>query len=222
MSKSSVSLGQKAYDYILQLIMSKELKPGERIPEQKIAEELSISRSPVRDALKKLENDGLVRIYQNRHAEIETYDDTKIINTGTTRIALEHLAIKLTRLNASYHDLLKLRELAVQCKDAYLSGQDILGQQYDVAFHSEITRLSKNDILIQFQKVLSLRMEFIILYNQKDISITTEHLDDHIRIAEALLEQNETTAIAVDMTHLKRFYHLEDAFPKEWIEAFLN
>lgn len=221
MSKSSESLGAKAYDYILELIMSKELEPGARIPEQKIAQELSVSRTPVREAIKKLEIDGLVQIFQNRHAEVEVYDDSKILNAGTMRIALEHLAIKLARVYASYYDLLQLKEIAVHCKEAYLNGDDKLGRKYDVQFHSEIARLSRNDILIQFQKILSQRMEFILLYNQKDVSITTEHLEEHLQVADALLAQDEQAAITIDLKHLKRFYHIEESLPDGWLDSFI-
>ena len=51
-----------------------ELKPGDRIPEVTIAQELGVSRTPVRNALKQLENEGLVVIYPNRFVQVATYD----------------------------------------------------------------------------------------------------------------------------------------------------
>ena len=62
MSKRSVGLSEPVYQEILKQIMNKELMPGDKIPELKIAEEFHISRTPVRDAIKMLGSNGLVDI----------------------------------------------------------------------------------------------------------------------------------------------------------------
>ena len=59
-TQSSASLTEPVYDHILNLILNMELKPGDRIPEVTIAQELGVSRTPVRNALKQLENEGVV------------------------------------------------------------------------------------------------------------------------------------------------------------------
>lgn len=74
-TQSSASLTEPVYDHILNLILNMELKPGDRIPEVTIAQELGVSRTPVRNALKQLENEGLVVIYPNRFVQVATYDE---------------------------------------------------------------------------------------------------------------------------------------------------
>ena len=58
MPKRSAGLREPAYNHLLNLIMTKQLMPGERIPETRIAKEFNISRTPVRDAMRQLSNDS--------------------------------------------------------------------------------------------------------------------------------------------------------------------
>ena len=63
----------RAYNYILEGIVSGTLEPGMRIPTELVGEELGVSRMPVRDALRRLEGDGVVTIFANRGASIAEY-----------------------------------------------------------------------------------------------------------------------------------------------------
>ena len=115
MAKNSAGLGQPTYDYLLNMIMTKQLMPGERIPELKIAQVFGISRTPVRDAMRQLANEGLIEIFPNRFAQVKQYDDNAITEIGTLRIALDSMAIKLALLFGSQADFLHLKEIAQNC-----------------------------------------------------------------------------------------------------------
>ena len=82
-------------------ILTLELHPGDKVPETAIAKDLGISRTPVRDALRKLEADGLVNIYPNRFIEVATYDEKDIANLGVMRVAVDTMAVRLAIFRGS-------------------------------------------------------------------------------------------------------------------------
>ena len=65
------NLREMVYNYLLDMILSMKIKPGDRIPEARIATQFGISRTPIRDAMKQLANDGILNIYPNRFAEVK-------------------------------------------------------------------------------------------------------------------------------------------------------
>ena len=62
-----------AYETLKNMILSQQIKPGEHIPEIKLANQLGISRTPMREAIKRLAADGIVTMYPNRYAEVTVF-----------------------------------------------------------------------------------------------------------------------------------------------------
>lgn len=209
-TKSSSNLVKPAYDHLLNLILNQELKPGEKIPEVAIAEDLKISRTPVRAALRQLEGEGLVHIYPNRHVEVVSFDSDQIENLGITRIALDSMAIRLAVFRGSNESFQHLRDLSTQCSIA-INSHDI--KEYihmDTAFHLELTRISQNPILERYQTQLMRQMQVMLSYRYNyaaDASTT------HQMIIDALEERNEEKAVQLIVRHLSDFYQLGNRFP---------
>ena len=93
MSKNALS--NEVYQFILDQIFSCQLKPGEKIAEATIAEQFGISRTPIREALRALSNDGLIDLVPNRYAAVAQFSDKQIQEIGTIRISLDVLALRL-------------------------------------------------------------------------------------------------------------------------------
>ena len=72
------SQSELAYTQIKEMIFHMELMPNDRVPEMQIAARLSISRTPIHDALRKLESEGLVRIERNRGATVTCFSDEEV------------------------------------------------------------------------------------------------------------------------------------------------
>lgn len=92
---TSNELGIQAYQAVKAMILSRELKPGEKIIQDKLAEELGISRTPLRSALEKLEAESLVESLPRRGMIVKTLTPNEIIEIYECRMALEETAIKL-------------------------------------------------------------------------------------------------------------------------------
>jgi DNA-binding GntR family transcriptional regulator len=213
MKKNNVNLSEQTYDYILNMIMTKQLLPGEKIPELKISQEFNISRTPVRDAMRQLANEGLIEIEPNRFAKVVDYDYSALHDIGVLRIALDSMGIKLASLFGSMADFLNLKEIAQKCADASESGNQAKRFEYDVDFHMELANISKNDLLIKFQKELYMRVRFILIHRPNELGNEKLHIRQHFDITQALIDHDEKTALAIVRDHLSSFYDLRDQFP---------
>ena len=154
-TQSSASLTEPVYDHILNLILNMELKPGDRIPEVTIAQELGVSRTPVRNALKQLENEGLVVIYPNRFVQVATYDDEMIQNLGIMRIAVDSMAVRLAIFRGSNEDFHRLRTLAEKCCIIDENAGRLERIRNDYLFHLQLSIIARNLVLEKISVTIS-------------------------------------------------------------------
>lgn len=222
MAKNGKGLRHPAYNYILDMIMNKQLMPGDKIPEVKVAQEFGISRTPVRDAMRQLANEGLIEIYPNRFAKVAEYTEASIRNIGVLRIALDSMAVKLCALFGSQADFLRLEQIAQACYDAMKAGERNLRWQLESDWHQELANISGNDLLIKFQKELYLRVRFVMMHHTNPKLNEEQHLRQHFEISNALKEHDERTAIAVIEDHLTTFYNLREKFPPDFFPGFTS
>lgn len=218
MMNNNKGLVSQAYEYILNMIMTKQLLPGERVPETKIAKDLGISRSPARDAMRRLENEGLIQIFPGRFAQVAEYDENALRDIGTLRVALDTMSVKLAILHGSQLDFLRLKETALNCMEAKEQNNYVLRRKLDSDFHQELARMSKNMLLLKFQNELYLRVQFLILHFQDEIDDERCHLEQHLEIAEALSAHDEKKALSTIQDHLISFYNLREYLPKDFFE----
>lgn len=213
MSKTSTMLSQTAYQYILDLIMTKQLLPGDRVPETTVAKKFEISRTPVRDAMQQLANEGLLEIFPNRFVQVKEYSMEDVTEIGTLRLAMDSLAVKLASLYGSRVDFFKLAEIAKQCEEAYKENNLLLKRELDCQFHMFLAEITKNELLIKFQKELYLRIQYIMLCYPNTVDSELEHIQQHYAIAEALIQGNSQLANDLIVEHLISFYNLRDKYP---------
>lgn len=213
MPKTSNGNSHPAYDYLLDMILNRQLMPGDRIPEVKIAQELGISRTPVREAMRRLANDGLIEIFPNRFAKVSEYTETTIRDIGMLRIVLDTTAVKLAGMFSSKADCLRLKSIAQKCIDAMMAGDKKQRWHYDAEFHMELARMSRNEILIKFQTELYLRVRFIMIHHINPEESEQRHLQQHLDLADALMEHDDAKAREIILDQLTSFYNLREMFP---------
>lgn len=209
-TQSSASLTEPVYDHILNLILNMELKPGDRIPEVTIAQELGVSRTPVRNALKQLENEGLVVIYPNRFVQVATYDDEMIQNLGIMRIAVDSMAVRLAIFRGSNEDFHRLRTLAEKCCIIDENAGRLERIRNDYLFHLQPSIIARNPVLEKYQSQFLRQMEVMLSY--RFVEAMTASVT-HLMIADAIEARDEELAVKLTTTHLAEFYHLKENFP---------
>lgn len=216
MKKPAEQLSEPVYQYLSDMILSLSIKPGERIPEAKIAEHFGISRTPIREALRRLSNDGIVTIYPNRYAEVTSYDDATIKQIGVVRIALDIMAAKLAIFNGSNAEFLEMKNIALQCYDAAKQNDFANRIKFDCGFHLEMGKISKNQQLIAFQKELYLKIEFVQACRFTTMLDSDDQFKEHGQIIQYLITRDEYSLIHCLAKHFGSFHNVIDDFPEDF------
>lgn len=196
------------YQRIKDMIMHYELKPGQKIFEDETATLLSTSRTPVREALRRLSNEGLITIYPKRYAEITYFTPEMTKQLGTMRLAQDILAGRLAIYYGSDADFAKLKELADDCEAAAAAG-DLYGRiTADRHFHLKVTEIARNDILMKYQREVYLRIHLIQLQNATN-SPVEERISSHTNLIKALTERDEQLLIDEVCRRMVKMYGLD-------------
>ena len=145
------TLKEQIVDSIKEAIAVGELKPGEKICETKLAEDLGISRTPLREAIQILESEGFLKVIPRRGAVVSEYSKKDIKDIYEIKAALEGLAARLATKNMSDAAIEKLEEINDQLKSMTLSGEKTVGRFFKIhnQFHDVFLKASNNDRLYQ-------------------------------------------------------------------------
>jgi DNA-binding GntR family transcriptional regulator len=206
---SSSNLSKKVYEQIKRMILHLEIKPGERIPEEKLANFVNGSRTPVREALRKLANEGLVNIYPRRFSEVAYYDEEAVKQIGVVRLSQDLLSCQLAIMHGSNADFALLRQLAEKCEIGAKSGNIYERIAFDSEFHLQIAEIGGNKFLIQNQKKLYLLIHLIQISKYTSVEDSIAQIQNHKDIVEALYNRDFEKIKVVVCKHLQSFYNID-------------
>lgn len=155
------TLRERAFQQIRQAILSGGLKPGTRLIEQELSEQMGISRFPIREALASLEREGLVTVEPYKGAFVKPFNEEEIDELYSVRSLLEVHALQLAMQRNAKELEKHLRAIVQQMKlSDTSSGSDIV--YLDFIFHKTISQLSKNTILHQLWDGLASRIQMYL------------------------------------------------------------
>lgn len=208
--KFANAVSEQIYQYLINMILSLEIRPGDKIPEAAIAQTFEISRTPIREALRDLAKDGIINLYPNRFSEVAVYDEERVKEVGLTKIYLDRLSVKLAAYYGSRAEFSKLREYARKCYEAAMQN-DILNRiKADSDYHWALCKMGKNRSLMQLEKSLLIQVEYLQAANYLQAEDPEEQYRSHIRIVEAM----ETGDIELGLKEITepgvRFYNLKN------------
>lgn len=194
------TLRQRVAEEIHALIRSGELKPGERLVEDRLAEALGVSRNPVREAIRLLEATGLVEVRPRRGAYVATVDVDDLRQLLEVRSRLEGFAAELAALRGTPDDVAAVRRWVSDGRAATKEGDVVRAAECHRSFHREIERIAGNRYLTEVTQPLLNRTElvFSILLDQRG-GITWS---EHDSICEALEARDPEAARAAVEHHL--------------------
>ena len=169
-----------------QAILKGELEPGERLMEIQLAERLGVSRTPIRDAIRKLELEGLVLMIPRRGAEVAKISEKNLRDVLEVRRSLEELAIDLACQRIQEEELETLREAQKEFAAAVAAGDAMEIAQTDEKFHEIIYSGTGNQKLMQIlsnlrEQMYRYRLEYIKDANKRQILLV-----EHEQILKAL------------------------------------
>lgn len=195
------------FSTLRQAILKGELEPGERLMEIQLAERLGVSRTPIREAIRKLELEGLVNMVPRKGAEVAKISEKNLRDVLEVRRALEELAVELACQKLSPEEIHELKEAnkklesVIDCKDATVIAEA------DEAFHDIIYGGIENARLIQILNNLREQMYRYRLEYVKDKSTRTTLIHEHNTIISALEERNIKAAKGAIRLHIDNQAH---------------
>ncbi|MFE9448853.1 GntR family transcriptional regulator [Streptomyces sp. NPDC006739] len=198
----------RVYAHVKQGVLDRRYEGGTLLTEGELAEAVGVSRTPVREALLRLEAEGLIRLYPKKGALVLPVSAQEISDVVETRLLVEvHAARKA--VPASPVLLERLADLLAQQKAQAAAG-DLAGAAVtDRCFHAEIVRSGGNEILSRLYDQLrdrQLRMGVAIMHSHPDRIAKT--LAEHEEILRALRAGDAEDAVAVVHRHVSWFSHL--------------
>jgi DNA-binding GntR family transcriptional regulator len=202
-----VVLREQVKDLILERILKEEYKPGERIVETRVADELGISQAPVREALRDLELLRFVESEPFRGARVREVTVEELTEIYPVRAALEEVAAQAaaTRLTVGELDAL---EDELQAMHEAADRDDLHDQaQHDAAFHRIIVEASGNTILLEVWQ--SLGVESRTLITALKVGADGHEIAElHRPVIDALRSRNSRRAGVALRNHLLHFSKL--------------
>lgn len=196
------SLSQHVEYILRKKIMLLELKEGEHLKESKLAEELNISRGPIREAIKKLEFEGLVITSSSGRTLVAKFGLQYVENLYKVRKLLETYAVQNISKDALEHHGPHLRKLLSDMQDYITDNNKYLESDFNI--HYQIVQMSQNKTLIQ--SWVALKDLFITLIEVTTEATKARNIDifkEHEEIVEAILNQNLQEASNKLQQHLK-------------------
>lgn len=198
------SMREKVYDTLKQMIIDGVIKPGERIIETEYSNKFQISRTPIREAIRMLELEGLVESQTTGGVIVKTLTREEISEIYKIRIALESLIIEEIIKKINNQDIKKLEKVLKNTKKAFevkdiekvfslfTEFNQIL---YDIASLPKVTGMI-NNINLYLKRFRKLSID--------NPSRKEEAFEDHVQILEAIKNKELSTAISINRMHLEK------------------
>jgi len=172
-----------------------------RLDERKLAADLGISRTPVREALSQLEREGFVRSVPRRGIYVARKTRSEVIELIAAWAALESMAARLATQNASDEDIAALRKMFATFEGGEVQAKLDEYSEVNIEFHQAIIRMSKNQVLIDLAENLFTHMRMIRRKTIGEMDRVHRSITDHMNIIEALEARDTSRAEELVRNH---------------------
>ena len=191
------------FNTLRQAILKGELVAGERLMEKQLAERMGVSRTPVREAIRKLELEGLVVMIPRKGAEVAQITEKDIKDVLEVRGTLEALAVKLACEKMTEEEIQELIKVKEEFAEAAKNHNTESVIKKDVEFHDLIFHATDNEKLIQIinnlrEQIYRFRVKYI--FEMKDY---TPLADEHEEIVASIIHKDQQKAEEIALRHIK-------------------
>jgi len=196
------SLADQVYHDIKHMILSGELQGGDRIPEESLAEQFGVSRTPVREAVRRLDEFGLVRLKPRSYAEVITLSEAEVDHVMSVREELEGLAVRELAEKATDQDVQVLTALAEKCYRSLDEGNVAETFETDSRFHLKIAERSGNSILAELMERLDAKVQLVRLMRCSTPETINQNIHVHDKIIDAIAANDSAGAELIMREHI--------------------
>ena len=203
----SMTLSGLVQDEILRGIKAGELTAGGKLNEVELSERLGISRSPVREAFRALEEAGLVRLEKNRGVFIRDLSDEEARELYEVRGGLDDMTGRLLASRITDEALAELETIVLQLEQSSISGGINHYFPLNIAFHDRLVELAGNLTLLAFYRQVVNRMHLLRRSGFSVAGSSSASHTEHRRILEALRTRDPDIAAQAMRQHVQNGYH---------------
>ncbi len=196
-------------DDLRDAIVAHELEPGRRLAEDDLAAQMGVSRGPVREALMRLEREGLVVIERHKGARIASWNRQDLEEIYSLRRVLEELAMEWACKNATSADLAAMEEALVSYRrlsDKQRTPKEV--SRIDLDFHTALFRAAHHERLYRSWEILRSQIHAFLMYSwsKEDVVNKQKYLPkwdtDHQKILDVVKAKKEELARDLIKTHM--------------------
>lgn len=207
MTLQTQTITNAAYERIKSDILSGKYKPGEHLREKDLCDDLQVSRTPVRDALVRLGQEGLVVLKPHKGVFVRKFTKKNIQDYYQTRAILEGLGAKLAAKHVTESSKEQLLSIIEKMKETlYKSDQVTEGNEAIIklnnSFHDYVFEIANNEVLDQMRKTLAYPIALIRSTSWISKSRRLETLKEHDNIAKAIVNEDEEKARKLAEQHI--------------------
>jgi DNA-binding GntR family transcriptional regulator len=202
------SLADRAYLALRDRLTTLQIKPGEPIDDSRVASELEVGRTPVREALKRLEDDRLVISYPRRGTFATGVEITDLAYINEIRVLMEPLAARRAAERATAGERAAIGDLLTRfgaIDDLPADPTDLM--RLDMTVHRTIYRAAGNphleDVLVRYHNLVT-RIFCLFLERLTNVA---EHINEHSAILTAIIDGDGDTAAELTLGHINGFEH---------------
>ncbi|MGR3762974.1 GntR family transcriptional regulator [Rossellomorea sp. NS-SX7] len=194
---------QKVYHLIKNAILNRQIAPGNQLVENAIAEKVNASRTPIRNAITKLESEGLVNVIPNRGAFIVQPTIGEMVEAFEMRKKLEEMAVQKGFSHLGAEEITRMKQLLKEMRTACDQREILLYQEKNNAFHLIFGEVSGNRYLVEFMEELFNRITiYMVLYDVFDEENEERDLLEHERMIHHIENGEEEELHTLLMKHL--------------------
>jgi DNA-binding GntR family transcriptional regulator len=184
------SLSDQVYTMLKEQILNGHLKGGVKIPEESLAEQFGVSRTPIREAIRRLAAHGLVTIKPRSHAVVTAITKEEALDIARVRIALEQLAVDSIEEEDYHASVKELSRYAADCQYAMGIGDRATVFLQDSLFHLTLVNASQNKALIFLYERLDAKIQQLRIARNLPDDNLSHCLNQHVQMM-SLLKSGE-------------------------------
>lgn len=196
------SLEDRVYYEIRSMILSKILLSGKKLVQEDLAEQLGVSRTPLRSAIARLERENFVVTTPRGEAKVAEFGPQQIIDVFEIRAVLEGLICRLLAPTIERKHTIYLRSLMVSVEEAAQNEDHAIYREADVEFHTYLTNLVADDVLNRMLETVQLIMSMALFHGI--LRSPRETYVEHMAIIDALEEGDPDKAESVMIDHIRK------------------
>lgn len=197
------TLATEVRDILRDGIEQGRFEAGEHLTESRLAKQFNISRAPVREALKQLENQGMVAYFPHRGYFVRTLTLDDVEELFQLRTALEGLAVSLLISRCTDDDIANLTHIVEQMESPQSQTDAVLATDLDAAFHQEICKLSGNRRLLDVWRSMRRQIRIAVLATNTSFEVYDGFAEGHRAVLEAIKQRDVAGSQVAIARHLE-------------------